>query len=83
MRRCAANAGVASRSRHAASVTAPPTPSAAEVGCGGSGAAEGGKWTVTLSSLQATSAQFIVTWSGEQVLCRNYTLDGPATGTAC
>lgn len=66
-----------------ASVTAPPTPSAADVGCGGGGAAEGGKWTVTLSSLQATSAQFTVTWSGQLVLCRNYTLGGPATGTAC
>jgi hypothetical protein len=66
-----------------ATVTAPPTPSAAEVGCGGSGAAEGGKWTVTLDSLQATSAHFEVTWSGQLVLCRDYTLGGSATGTAC
>ena len=66
-----------------ASVIAPPTPSAVEVGCGGSGAAEGGKWTITLTSLQATSAQFTVTHDGQQVLCRNYTLGGSATGTAC
>ena len=64
-----------------ASVTAPPTPTAEQVGCGGSGASD--KWTVTLNSLQATSAHFEVTWSGQLVLCRNYTLNGPATGTAC
>jgi hypothetical protein len=64
-----------------ASVTAPPTPTAEEVGCGGQGASD--KWKVTLDSLQATSAQFVVTWSGELVLCRNYTLGGPAIGTAC
>jgi hypothetical protein len=62
-----------------ASVTAPPTPSAGEVGCGGQGASD--KWTVTLTSLQATSAHFEVTWSGQLVLCRNYTQDG--VGTAC
>jgi hypothetical protein len=66
-----------------ASVVAPPTPSAVDVGCGGGGAAEGGKWTVTLASLQATSAQFIVTHDGQTVLCRNYTLGGSATGTPC
>jgi hypothetical protein len=66
-----------------ATVTAPPTPSAAEVGCGGGGAAEGGKWTVNLDSLEATSARFVVTWSGQQVLCRDYVLGGSNTGTAC
>ena len=64
-----------------ATVTAPPTPTAAEVGCGGGGASD--KWTVTLNGLQVTSAHFVVTWSGQQVLCRNYTPDGPAAGTAC
>jgi hypothetical protein len=58
-----------------AEVEEPTPPSAADVGCGGSGAAEGGKWTVTLTSLQATSAHFEVMWSGQ--------LGGPATGTAC
>ncbi len=66
-----------------ATVTAPPTPSAVEVGCGGGGAAEGGKWTVTLTSLQATSAHFTVTHAGVEVLCQNYTLGGSPTGTAC
>jgi hypothetical protein len=66
-----------------ATVQAPPTPSAADVGCGGGGAAEGGKWTVTLASLEVTSAHFEVTHAGDLVLCRDYTPDGPATGTAC
>ena len=64
-----------------ATVTAPPTPTAAEVGCGGSGASD--KWSVTLNTLTATSAHFEVTWSGQLVLCRNYTLGGDPTGTAC
>jgi hypothetical protein len=64
-----------------ATVTAPPTPTAAEAGCGGQGASD--KWTVTLSGLQVTSAHFEVTWSGDLVFCRNYTPDGPSTGTAC
>ena len=64
-----------------AAVTPPPTPTAGEVGCGGQGAS--GKWSVTLDELLATSAHFVVTWSGQVVLCRNYTLDGPAEGTAC
>jgi hypothetical protein len=64
-----------------ATVTAPPTPTAAEVGCGGGGASD--KWTVTLNGLQVTSAHFEVTWSGQLVFCRDYTPNGPATGTAC
>jgi hypothetical protein len=64
-----------------ATVTAPPTPTAAEVGCGGQGASD--KWTVTLDRLEVTSAHFEVTWSGQLVLCRDYTVGGPATGTAC
>lgn len=69
-----------------ATLIAPQTPSATEVGCGGSGAAEGGKWTVTLDSLEVTSAHFEVRWPGETgslVLCRDYTPDGSATGTDC
>jgi hypothetical protein len=68
-----------------ATVSAPPTPSATEVGCGGGGAASQGKWTVVLTSLQATAAHFVVTQGnpGPVVFCRNYTLNGPATGTAC
>ena len=68
-----------------ATVTAPPTPSATTVGCGGGGAAGQGKWTVVLTSLQATAAQFVVTQGnpGPVVFCRNYPLGGPATGTPC
>jgi hypothetical protein len=68
-----------------ATLTAPPTPSATEVGCGGSGAAANGKWTVTISSLQVTAAHFVVTQGnpGPVVFCRDYTPGGPATGTAC
>ena len=63
-----------------ASVTAPPTPSPQQVGCGGKGS---GNWTVELVSLQATAANFTVTQDGTVVFCRNYTLGGPATGTPC
>jgi hypothetical protein len=63
-----------------ATVTAPPTPTAQQVGCGGTGNVQ---WTVVLSSLQATGAHLVVTQSGQQVLCRDYTLGGPQTGTAC
>ena len=68
-----------------ATLTAPPTPTATEAGCGGSGAAANGKWTVTLSSLQVTGAHFVVTQGnpGPVVFCRDYTPSGPATGTAC
>lgn len=63
-----------------ATVTAPPTPSAQTVGCGGSGSTQ---WTVVLASLTATSAQFVVTQSGAQLFCWNYALGGRPTGTAC
>ena len=65
-----------------ASVTAPPTPSTQSVGCGGKGS---GNWTVELTSLEATAAQFIVRQpaGGSIVFCRNYTKGGPATGTPC
>jgi hypothetical protein len=63
-----------------ASVTAPPTPTAQEVGCGGTGST---KWTVTLNSLTATAAHLEITEGSTLVFCRNYTLGGPATGTAC
>lgn len=45
-----------------ASLTAPPTPSAQDVGCGGGGST---KWEVTLDSLQVESAIFEVRWPGE------------------
>jgi hypothetical protein len=63
-----------------ATVTAPPTPTAQEVGCGGTGNTQ---WTVVLRSLVATDAHLVVTQGGQQIICRNYTLGGPATGTAC
>ena len=63
-----------------ASVTAPPTPSAKAVGCGGTGST---KWSVTLDSLTATGAHLVITQKSKVVFCRDYTLDGPATGTAC
>jgi hypothetical protein len=63
-----------------ATVTAPPTPTAQQVGCGGTGNTQ---WTVVLRSLEATAANLVVTQDGQQVLCRNYTLGGPRTGTAC
>jgi len=63
-----------------ASVSAPATPTAQQVGCGGTGST---KWTVTLSSLTATAAHLEITQSGSIIFCRDYTLGGPATGTAC
>jgi len=64
-----------------ASVTAPePPPSAKKVGCGGTGST---KWTVTLDTLTATGAHLVITQKNKVVFCRNYTLGGPATGTAC
>jgi hypothetical protein len=62
------------------SVTAPTGVTADTVGCGGKGS---GNWTVTLNSLTATAATFTITQGGATVFCRNYTLNGPATGTAC
>jgi hypothetical protein len=61
-----------------ASVTAPPTPTAQEAGCGGTGST---KWSVTLSSLTATAAHLEITEGSTLVFCRNYTESG--TGTAC
>jgi hypothetical protein len=63
-----------------ASVAAPPTPSAKQVGCGGTGST---KWSVTLDSLTAEGAHLEITQRHKLVFCRNYTLGGPATGTAC
>jgi hypothetical protein len=63
-----------------ATVSAPPTPSAQDVGCGGTGNT---KWTVTLNSLTATAAHLEIIQAGSTVFCRNYTLGGPAIGTAC
>ena len=63
-----------------ASVTAPPTPTPQEVGCGGGGST---KWTVTLDSLTATAAHLVITQGGSTIFCRNYTLGGPSIGTAC
>jgi hypothetical protein len=63
-----------------ATVSAPPTPSAQTVGCGGGGSQN---WTVTLNTLTATAAHLEITQAGTIVFCRNYTLGGPAIGTAC
>ena len=63
-----------------AEVKAPPTPTAEAVGCGGTGST---KWTVTLDSLTATAAHLTITQGTTLVFCRNYTLGGKATGTAC
>jgi hypothetical protein len=63
-----------------ASISAPATPSSQDVGCGGKGS---GNWTVELTGLTATAANFTVTQDGVVVFCRNYTLGGPAIGTAC
>jgi hypothetical protein len=65
-----------------ATVSAPPTPSAQEVGCGGKGSTQ---WTVTLNTLTATAAHLEIRQpeGGTLVFCRNYTLGGAAIGTAC
>jgi hypothetical protein len=63
-----------------ASVTAPTTPTAQQVGCGGVGSTQ---WTVVLDSLIATAATFTITQDGTVVFCRNYVLGGPSTGTPC
>ena len=63
-----------------ATLEEPPTPSAKQVGCGGTGST---KWSVTLNSLTATAAHLAITEGETLVFCRNYTPDGPATGTAC
>src|SRR5437773_7876398 len=61
-------------------VSAGETPSAQAVGCGGTGST---KWKVTLDTLTATAAHLEITQGGTLVFCRNYTIDGPSTGTAC
>jgi hypothetical protein len=63
-----------------ASVSAPATPSAQEVGCGGKGSTQ---WTVVLDTLTATAAHLSITQDGSEIFCRNYTLGGSPTGTAC
>ena len=63
-----------------ATVIAPPTPTAQQVGCGGTGNVQ---WTVVLRSLVATGAHLVVAQDGQQVYCRDYTLGGSRTGTAC
>ena len=63
-----------------ATVTAPPTPTAQQVGCGGQGSTQ---WTVVLNTLTATSAQFVVTQQGVTLFCWNYVLGGDPTGTPC
>jgi hypothetical protein len=64
-----------------ASVTAPsPAPTAQSVGCGGKGSTS---WDVTLDALTATDAHLVITQGGSPIFCRNYTLGGPAIGTAC
>jgi hypothetical protein len=64
------------------SVTAPATPTAQAAGCGGQGSTQ---WTVVLDELTATSAHLVITHGlgGPVIFCRDYTVDGPATGTAC
>jgi hypothetical protein len=47
---------------------------------GGKGSTQ---WTVVLDTLTATAAHLEITQSGSIIFCRNYTLGGPATGTAC
>jgi hypothetical protein len=63
-----------------ASVTAPAPPTAEQAGCGGQGSTQ---WKVTLDTLTATAAHLAITEDTTLVFCRNYTLGGPATGTAC
>lgn len=63
-----------------ATVTAPPTPTAQQVGCGGQGSTQ---WTVQLNQLIATAAQLVITQDTTVIFCRNYTVNGPSTGTAC
>jgi hypothetical protein len=75
-----AHPGRATISSITATVTAPPTPTAQQVGCGGGGSTA---WTVQLNKLTATAAQLVITQNETQLFCFNYTLGGPKTGTAC
>ncbi len=61
-----------------ATATAPPAPSAQEVGCGGGGSTQ---WTVVNPVVTVTGAHLEITQNGAVVFCRNYTGDG--IGTAC
>jgi hypothetical protein len=63
-----------------AQVEAPTGVTAETAGCGGKGSTQ---WTVTLNSLTATTAHLEIVQGGVTVFCRNYTLGGPAIGTAC
>lgn len=63
-----------------ATVTQPATPTAQQVGCGGTGNTQ---WTVVFRSLVATGAHLVVTQDSQQVYCRDYTVNGPRIGTAC
>jgi hypothetical protein len=63
-----------------ATLEEPATPSAKQVGCGGTGST---KWSVKLDTLTAETAHLEITQKSKVVFCRNYALDGPATGTAC
>src|SRR6266513_906586 len=56
-----------------ASVTAGPTPTPQQVGCGGGGS---NNWTVTLNTLTATSAQLVIKQGSSIVFCRNYITNG-------
>ena len=38
---------------------------------------------VTLNTLTATAARLEIKQGGSTIFCRNYTLGGPAIGTAC
>ena len=62
-------------------VTAPATPTAAQVGCGGRGAVN--NWTVELRSIEATSAVFTVTQGEPPVtlFVWDYVKGGSPTGT--
>lgn len=63
-----------------ATLEEPEKPSAKKVGCGGTGST---KWSVKLDTLTAETAHLVITQKSKVVFCRNYTLGGPATGTAC
>jgi hypothetical protein len=66
-----------------ATVSAPPTPTALQAGCGGSGSTQ---WKVTLTpgSLTATCAQLVITQGGATIFTRTYTANGIGTdGLTC
>ena len=66
-----------------ATATAPnPTPTAKQVGCGGGGSTQ---WTVVNPVVTVTGAHLTITQGSDTnvIFCRDYTVGGPATGTAC